>query len=219
MIVCCIWKRRWDSGGLIERYVLSKNPIEKWQHKASKKSCVNYLHWLKEMSKHWKINWTAKNESSLKNILMALMNSIRLNAAMNFSPDSVLADELSWKSSLVRMIRNFRINNTITELTAKAVCSVWNIRRWWPIFDWLGDIFSGIGDAIGGVFDFLGQQISNVIWNTMLSWFYEAIYGAVADFFTMMGNMGADIFDLDWIKANPYSFLLCLAGRSLLPER
>lgn len=33
----------------------------------------------------------------------------------------------------------------------------------------------------------------------MLQWFYETIYGAVADFFTMMGNMGADIFDLDWI--------------------
>lgn len=35
----------------------------------------------------------------------------------------------------------------------------------------------------------------------MLQWFYETIYGAVADFFTAMGNMGADIFDLDWIQA------------------
>ena len=58
------------------------------------------------------------------------------------------------------------------------------------------------------MFDFLGQQISNVIWNTMLSWFYETIYGAVADFFTMMGNMGADIFDLDWIKATIQLFTL-----------
>lgn len=76
------------------------------------------------------------------------------------------------------------------------------------MFDWLGDIFSGIGDAIGGVFDTLGQQISNVIWNTMLQWFYEAIYNAVADFFTMMGNMGADIFGLDWIKATITLFTL-----------
>ena len=66
------------------------------------------------------------------------------------------------------------------------------------MFDWLGDIFSGIGDAIGGVFDFLGEQISNVIWNTMLKWFYETIYNAVADFFTMMGNMGADIFAVSY---------------------
>ena len=35
----------------------------------------------------------------------------------------------------------------------------------------------------------------------MLKWMYETIYNAVADFFSMMGNMGADIFDLDWIQA------------------
>lgn len=76
------------------------------------------------------------------------------------------------------------------------------------MFDWLGDIISGLGDAIGDVFDTLGQQISNVIWNTMLQWFYETIYGAIADFFTMIGNMGADIFDLDWVKATIKLFTL-----------
>ena len=76
------------------------------------------------------------------------------------------------------------------------------------MFDWLGDIISGIGDSIGNVFETLGQQISNVIWNTMLQWFYETIYGAVEDFFTVMGNMGADIFDLDWVKATIKLFTL-----------
>lgn len=76
------------------------------------------------------------------------------------------------------------------------------------MFDWLGDIISGIGDSIGNVFETLGQQISNVIWNAMLQWLYETIYGAVADFFTMMGNMGADIFDLDWVKATIKLFTL-----------
>lgn len=76
------------------------------------------------------------------------------------------------------------------------------------MFDWLGDIISGLGDAIGSVFDTLGQQISNVIWNTMLQWFYETIYGAVADFFTIMGNMGADIFELDWVKETIKLFIL-----------
>lgn len=42
----------------------------------------------------------------------------------------------------------------------------------------------------------------------MLQWLYETIYGAVADFFTMMGNMGADIFDLDWVKATIKLFTL-----------
>ncbi len=76
------------------------------------------------------------------------------------------------------------------------------------MFDWLGDIFSGIGDAIGGTFDSLGEQVSNAIWNTMLKWFYETIYNAVADFFTMMGNMGADIFNLDWVQATIRLFTL-----------
>lgn len=75
-------------------------------------------------------------------------------------------------------------------------------------FDWLGDFIGGIGSAIGEVFDFLGEQISNAIWNTMLQWFYETIYNAVADFFTMMGNMGADVFDLEWVQATINLFTL-----------
>ncbi len=58
------------------------------------------------------------------------------------------------------------------------------------------------------MFDTLGEQISNAIWNTMLQWFYETIYGAVADFFTTMGNMGADIFGLDWVQATIKLFTL-----------
>lgn len=76
------------------------------------------------------------------------------------------------------------------------------------IFDWLGDIIGGIGDAIGSVFEFLGEQVSNAIWDTMLKWFYTTIYDAVAQFFTMMGNMGADVFDLDWVRATIELFTL-----------
>ena len=42
----------------------------------------------------------------------------------------------------------------------------------------------------------------------MLKWMYETIYNAVADFFSMMGNLGADIFDLDWIQATIKLFTL-----------
>ena len=35
----------------------------------------------------------------------------------------------------------------------------------------------------------------------MLKWMYEQIYNAVADFFTQMGNMGAEIFDLSVVKS------------------
>ena len=73
------------------------------------------------------------------------------------------------------------------------------------MFDWIGDLIDAIAEAIREAFEFLGTQISNTIWNTMLRWFYETIYDAVADFFTMMGNMGADIF--------PCSVLRCLDER------
>ena len=78
--------------------------------------------------------------------------------------------------------------------------------------DWLEDLIEslvdGIGDAISSVFETLGQHISNAIWDITLKWMYEAIFGAVADFFTMMGNMGADLFDLDWIKATVHLFTM-----------
>ena len=42
----------------------------------------------------------------------------------------------------------------------------------------------------------------------MLQWFYETIYGAIADFFTLMGNMGADVFQLNWIQGTIHLFTL-----------
>ena len=76
------------------------------------------------------------------------------------------------------------------------------------MFDWIGDLFGGITDAIGGAFEALGTQISNAIWNTMLQWFYETIYNAVADFFTQMGNMGAEMFNLSWVQATVQLFTM-----------
>ena len=55
---------------------------------------------------------------------------------------------------------------------------------------------------------YLGTQIANTIFDAILQWFYEIIYGAVADFFTMMGNMGAEIFDLSWVQATIRLFTL-----------
>lgn len=51
-----------------------------------------------------------------------------------------------------------------------------------------------MSDGIFGALDNIGVQVSNAIWDTMIKWFYETVYSAAADFFTMMGNMGADIF-------------------------
>ena len=37
--------------------------------------------------------------------------------------------------------------------------------------------------------------------DVMLRWFYEMIYNAIAEFFTKMGAMGAEIFSLPWVSA------------------
>lgn len=76
------------------------------------------------------------------------------------------------------------------------------------MFDWLGDFFNGIGDAIGSAFNGVGTAISEAIWEAMLQWYYETIYNAIADFFTLMGNMGADLFDLAWVQATINLFVL-----------
>ena len=76
------------------------------------------------------------------------------------------------------------------------------------MFGWLRDLVGGIADTVMGMFGGIGEEISSVIWDTMLQWIYEAIYNAIADFFLMMGNMGADIFELSWIEAAIQLFTL-----------
>lgn len=41
------------------------------------------------------------------------------------------------------------------------------------MFDWLGDIISGIGSAIGDTIDFIGSGLGDAIWNAMLKWLYN----------------------------------------------
>ena len=76
------------------------------------------------------------------------------------------------------------------------------------MFDWLGDIFSGIGDLLGDALASLGGAISNSIFDAILKWWYEMIYTAVADFFSQMSGMGAEIFELPWVQATIRLFTL-----------
>ena len=76
------------------------------------------------------------------------------------------------------------------------------------MFGWLQDLIDGISSAISEAFSGIGQQISQTIWSTMMTWMYDTVYSAVADFFSMMGDMGAEIFDLKWVQATVYLFTL-----------
>lgn len=76
------------------------------------------------------------------------------------------------------------------------------------MFGWLEDLINGITGAISDAFAGIGQTISNTIWSTMMKWMYETVFDAIADFFTMMGSMGAEIFDLSWVQATVELFTL-----------
>lgn len=76
------------------------------------------------------------------------------------------------------------------------------------MFGWVQDIIDAIVGAISSAFGKIGQSISKTIWSTMMNWLYDTVYNAAADFFTMMGNMGAEIFDLKWVQATLYLFHL-----------
>lgn len=67
--------------------------------------------------------------------------------------------------------------------------------------DWLTSLIDGLGNAISGAFENLWNSVSGSIWDVFLKWIFEAIYGAIADFFTMIGGMGTDLFTLSWVKS------------------
>ena len=69
------------------------------------------------------------------------------------------------------------------------------------MFDWLGDIITGIGDAIGVAFDNTIGAIVDDIWNSLLQWLYSSIFQAVGNLFTGINHMGAEIFGLSWVNA------------------
>lgn len=76
------------------------------------------------------------------------------------------------------------------------------------MFGWVDDLIDGIADGISSAFELLGEHISNAIWDAMLEWFYNTIYDAVSEFFTLMGNMGTEIYELEWVKATIILFTL-----------
>lgn len=69
------------------------------------------------------------------------------------------------------------------------------------IFDWLGDIISGMGTAISDTFSTVSDTIIDGILNRIIQWLFTVIYDGIADFFTMISGMGVEIFELDWVTA------------------
>ena len=85
------------------------------------------------------------------------------------------------------------------------------------MFDWVADIVVAIGDTVSQTVSSMGESIAKSIFGAFLQWLYEIIYGAVADFFTYISSMGAELFELSWVKAvilifSYFGWALFLAG-------
>lgn len=69
------------------------------------------------------------------------------------------------------------------------------------MFDWISDLISGIGSAISSALGGVWETISGSIWGVFMNWLYTSVYNALADFFSMMAELGANLFDLSWVRA------------------
>ena len=69
------------------------------------------------------------------------------------------------------------------------------------MFDWLEDLLEGLAELLEDAFTGIGEAIAEVIWDTMLRWLYNTIFGALADFFEEINSLTVDMFRLGWIQA------------------
>ena len=69
------------------------------------------------------------------------------------------------------------------------------------MFSWIPDLIGGVGNSISSALSSAWEGISNSIWGKFMEWLYSLIYGAFADFITMMTDIGAGLFELSWVEA------------------
>ena len=72
------------------------------------------------------------------------------------------------------------------------------------MWSWIEDIV----DAIKECFLDLLDEATQTIFDRFMQWIYEKIFSAVGNFFELIGNMGAEIFEYDWIKATVMLFTM-----------
>ena len=76
------------------------------------------------------------------------------------------------------------------------------------MFSWLEGLVSSIASSIGGVFEGHRRHHRQRHLDNLMKWLFNAFYEAIADVFTQMGDMGAEIFDLSWIESAVHLFFL-----------
>lgn len=76
------------------------------------------------------------------------------------------------------------------------------------MFDWIQELLVGIGDTIGSALAEAWETVSGEIWPEFLTWIYSTVYGALADFFSLMTGIGAQLFELGWVQSALHFFSL-----------
>ena len=74
--------------------------------------------------------------------------------------------------------------------------------------EWIQDLINGFGEAISKALSSTFVSVSDTIWEKFMGFLYSMIYQSLADFFSMMTEIGANLFDLDWVKAALHFFNL-----------
>lgn len=69
------------------------------------------------------------------------------------------------------------------------------------MFDWISELINGIGTAISSALGSVWETVSGSIWGVFMNWLYTMVYNALTDFFSMMTELGANLFDLSWVQS------------------
>lgn len=69
------------------------------------------------------------------------------------------------------------------------------------MFDWISDLISGIGNAISSSLTSVWESITDGLWGKFMTFLYTIVYDALSEFFSMMTEIGANLFDLPWVEA------------------
>ena len=48
---------------------------------------------------------------------------------------------------------------------------------------------------------FIWDFVASTVLDAIIDWFYGQVVGFLGNFFSVMGNMGVELFELDWVQA------------------
>lgn len=76
------------------------------------------------------------------------------------------------------------------------------------MFGWISDLINGIGNAVSSALTSAWETVVDSIWGKFMTWLYTLVYDAATDFFSMMTELGAELFGLSWVESALHFFSL-----------